>query len=51
MQMQKVHKLVKNENAVDPSTWLEKAADSSRATRITANPSNIKLKARSLEVH
>ncbi len=40
--MQMVHKLMKGENRLDPRIWFERAADSGRATRITADPMNIK---------
>jgi hypothetical protein len=48
--MHMVHKLVRKENGLDPGTWFEKAADSGRATRITADPLNIKPRAGRLEV-
>jgi hypothetical protein len=40
--MQMVHKLLKSKDGLDYSVWFERAADSGRATRITADPMNIK---------
>jgi ribonuclease P/MRP protein subunit RPP40 len=48
--MQMVHKLMMNENGLDHNTWFERAADSGRATRLTADPLNIKPKSGRLEI-
>jgi ribonuclease P/MRP protein subunit RPP40 len=48
--MHMVHKILKNENSLDHTIWFEKAVESGRATRITADPLNIKPKAGRLEV-
>jgi hypothetical protein len=45
MSMQMVHKIMRAEDGLDPRTWFERAADSERSTRITADPLNIKSKA------
>jgi hypothetical protein len=39
-----------NENGLDHNTWFERAADSGGATRLTADPLNIKPKRGRLEV-
>jgi hypothetical protein len=48
--MHMVHKLMKNENRLDYNTWFERAADSGQATRLTADPLNIKPKKGKLEI-
>jgi hypothetical protein len=48
--MQMVHKIMKNENGLSSTTWFEKAQNARRATRITADPLNIKPNTGRLEI-
>jgi hypothetical protein len=48
--MQMVHKITRERDGLDLRKLFERAADSERATRITADPLNIKPKAGRLEI-